>query len=364
MRKHSLEFRAAEIKAITGYWQRSQSCNVIGAASIGKSNLLHQLTEHEVLAHYLMGYDASRFCAINVDPLMLGPLSEGASQEHRAWAGYELLMHRLFLSFYPFDVLSPDEARQFYAAYQALQDGTNPLYAHMGVRYFELGLQFFLRKGIQIVLLFDEFELLMRQMPISFFQSLRGLRDQNKRQLSYTVFSRAPLEQIASDVGFPRDQIEPFKELFSDSLVYLTPYTEEDADAMLRDLCSRSSLVLSSRLFSYVLAASGRFAGLMRSILSGVAQRPDYFDVERFDDFLARLLFVSGVVSECETLLNSFSPAELRVLISVAQRLPYSVDDESQKAVILLFGKGVLAFDQRREHLFLAIPLLKRYMRG
>jgi hypothetical protein len=362
MRRHALEFRAHEISAITRYWQQSQSCNVVGVGSVGKSNLVHQLGDADVLSTYMKGHDSEKFRAINIDPLMIGPLSAASTPEHRAWAGYELLMHRLFMSFYPFDMLTLEEARQFYSAYQSLQDGSNPLYAHMGVRYFELGLQFFLRKSIQIVILFDEFELLMRHMPVSFFQTLRGLRDQSKRQLSYTVFSRSPMEQIASHTGFARNEIEPFKELFSDTVVYVGPYTETDANTMLRDLCARSEIVFSSRLFAYVLASSGRFAGFLRSIFSAVSQRPEYYDVERFGDFLSRLVLAGNVRAECDTLLESLLPSEVRVVTAVAQQSAYVVDDESQQAVILLFSKSVLAFDSSKERLFLTIPVLSKYL--
>ncbi len=100
----------------------------------------------------------------------------------RCWAGYELLMHRLFLAFYPFDMLPENEANRFYETYLALQNGTNPLYAYMALRYFEVGLQFFLRQGYKIVFMFDEFEEMLKQLPVKFFQTLRGIRDANKRQ--------------------------------------------------------------------------------------------------------------------------------------------------------------------------------------
>ena len=104
----------------------------------------------------------------------------------------------------------------------------NPLYAYMGIRYLELGLQFFLRKGIQIVFMFDEFEEMLDQMPVKFFHTLRGLRDNNKQSLSYLTFTRAPLTTLIERKGLDMLKYEPFIELFTDNVYYVGPYNEKD----------------------------------------------------------------------------------------------------------------------------------------
>src|SRR5215216_7392741 len=139
-RKQPLDFRATEVAYVMQRWQAAESCSIVGIGSVGKSNLIQHLTDVEVQQHYLGDKDASQFKAVLIDPNMMGALPDSgdASDQIRCWAGYELMMHRLFLSFYPLDILGTDDARRFFETYQMLQDGTNPLYAYMGLRYFEL----------------------------------------------------------------------------------------------------------------------------------------------------------------------------------------------------------------------------------
>src|SRR5690349_4091486 len=194
-RKHPIEFRREEVSFIMQRWRASESCSLVGVGSVGKSNLLQHLADPDVQTYYMQNTNTDNFRTIIIDPNLLGPLPSGGdnNDQLRCWAAYELMMHRMFLAFYPFEVLGQDDARSFYETYQTLQDGTNPLYAYMALRYFELGLEFFMRRKIKIVFMFDEFEDFLKLMPIKFFQTLRGLRDINKRQLSFLTFTRSPL---------------------------------------------------------------------------------------------------------------------------------------------------------------------------
>lgn len=181
-RRQPLEFRREEVSYVMQRWKSGGSCALVGIGSIGKSNLLHHLANTEVHRHYL-GDDADRIITVIVDANMLGALPTDESDSVRCWAGYELMMHRLYLALFEFQGLSDAEAQQFYNLYQALQDGSNPLFAYMGLRYLELGIEIFMRRDIKVIFMFDEFEEMLQRLPIKFFQTLRGLRDSNKRNL-------------------------------------------------------------------------------------------------------------------------------------------------------------------------------------
>src|SRR5689334_19726366 len=147
-RSQSMEFRQQEVGYVMERWRAGDSCSLVGVGSVGKSNLLQHLSDETVQSFYMKDVAGGKsFKAIIIDPSLLGPLPSNGSNDSdaiRCWAGYELMMHRLFLAFYPFNNLTADDARIFYDTYQALQDGTNPLYAYMGLRYFELGLEIFM----------------------------------------------------------------------------------------------------------------------------------------------------------------------------------------------------------------------------
>src|SRR5215510_13348612 len=128
-RKHPMEFRREEVSFIMQRWRATDSCSLVGVGSVGKSNLLQHLADPSVQSFYMKDVAGDKqFKAIIIDPTMLGPLPSGTSdaEQVRCWAGYELMMHRLFLAFYPFDnYLNDEDIRLFYETYQALQDGTN-----------------------------------------------------------------------------------------------------------------------------------------------------------------------------------------------------------------------------------------------
>jgi len=328
-RLQSMEFRQQEVGYVMERWRASDSCSLVGVGSVGKSNLLQHLSEFSVQSFYMKDVaDGKSFKSIIIDPSMLGPLSGSGSESEpiRCWAGYELMMHRLFLAFYPFDnYLEPDDIHIFYDTYQALQDGTNPLYAYMGLRYFELGLELFMKRGIHIVFMFDEFEEMLRQLPIKFFLTLRGLRDANKRQLSYLTFTRSPLPDIVKMLQIDALEIEPFLELFTDNIVFVGPYSETDARNMLQDLAKRNNKKYDSYTLDFLLWATGRYPGLMRSgfrSLDTIGSLDTNTIMTMSDQIVRDLASKRAVRLECKTIWTSLSHEEQLLLKEFSSSKP------------------------------------------
>ncbi len=328
-RKQDIEFRQQEVGYVMERWRAADSCSLIGVGSVGKSNLLQHLSDETVQAFYMKDVASGKsFKAIIIDPSMLGPLPNTTSvdgEATRCWAGYELMMHRLFLAFYPFTNLSSDDARVFYDTYQALQDGTNPLYAYMGLRYFELGLEIFMKQGIQIVFMFDEFEEMLKQLPVKFFLTLRGLRDANKKNISYLTFTRSPLPELTQRFEIDSLAIEPFVELFNDNLIYVGPYNESDARNMIRDLLKRNDRHYEQYAIDFLLWATGRYAGLMRSgfrALDSLGILDANTVMTRSEQLAYELAQRRPVRSECETIWKSLSKSEQLMLQEFASNHP------------------------------------------
>ncbi len=327
-RSQPIIFRQEEVGYVMERWRASDSCSLIGVGSVGKSNLLQHLADPEVQSYYMKDVAEGKvFKAIIIDPSMLGPLpSDTADAEQvRCWAGYELMMHRLFLAFYPFDVLGADDARLFYETYQTLQDGNNPLYAYMGLRYFELGLELFMKRGIQIVFMFDEFEEMLRELPVKFFLTLRGLRDSNKNQLSYLTFTRATIPEIAENIGVHPLDIEPFAELFTDNVYYVGPYNETDARDMLKILSRRNNRTYDDYTLNFLLWATGRYAGLLRSsfrALDTLGSLDADTIMTRGDQIVQQLALKRPVRLECKTIWSSLTAREQYILRELAAPEP------------------------------------------
>ena len=303
-----------------------------------------------------------QFKAILVDPNLLGPLppvSENADQ-FRCWAGYELMMHRLFMAFYPFDVLGKEDAQLFYEAYQALQDGLNPLYSYMGLRYFELGLEFFLRRGIHVVFMFDEFEEMLRQMPVKFFLTLRGLRDSHKTNLTFLTFTRAPLHALVDRFDIPRLEIEPFIELFTDNVYYVGPYNDEDARRMVDNLAKRNQRTYPPESVDLLLNATGRYAGILRSAFRILDTLP--IESGEQSDLVDQLAKRRTIRMECQTIWTSLLPVEQQVLKAAARLVPFESTPENEEAVAMLVQKRLLRVDRQQQSLTIAPPVFSAYI--
>lgn len=350
-RVRPMEYRQQEVGAVMDRWRASDSCSLVGVGSVGKSNLLQHLAEPSVQEFYMQDVRGGKpFKAIIIDPSMLGPLPGSNTPEHepiRCWAGYELMMHRLFLAFYPFNTLPPEDARVFYETYQSLQDGNNPLYAYMGLRYFELGLEIFMRQGIQIVFMFDEFEEMMRQLPVKFFLTLRGLRDANKRNLSYLTFTRSPLPDVVDQLKINLLLIEPFTELFTDSMVYVGPFSEPDARRMLEEQLKQNNRNYESYALDFLLWATGRYAGLMRSgfrALESLGDLDANIVMKQNDKLVRDLAMKRSVRIECRTIWTSLSEKERAMLREFATPRP-NIDPtnmDTQQTFALLQQKKLL----------------------
>lgn len=365
MRKQAINFRHEEVSYITDRWRGSDPCSLVGVGSIGKSNLLQHLADPDVHQKYL-GKSPNNFRAIIIDPNLLGPIPTSGDnlEQYKCWAGLELIMHRLYMSFYPFDILAEEDALRFYDAYIALQDGNNPLYAYMGLRHLELGLNLLMRQGIQIVLMFDEFEDMLKTMPVRFFQILRGLRDTYKNQLSYLIFTRSPLPALIKQYNIPYLDIEPFLELFTDNVYYVGPYNSNDAASMLNTLIRKSPRVNHPEyVLEYLLQITGRYAGLMRATFRMLESLGTlHIDDLSNPDLAKRLAQRRPIQAECITIWNSLTSLEQRVLKAVARVIPYTGNEDYDDAIAMLVQKRLLTINPNSEKLSIEPPLFRYYV--
>lgn len=363
MRKQPLHFRKDEMNYIMRRWQAGESCSLVGVGSIGKSNLLHHLSDEEVQQHYLGHELAEKSKPIIIDPNMLGALPvDHDTPDFRSWAGYELMMHRLYLTFYPFDMLG-EEGVNFYNAYQALQDGTNPLFKYMGLRYLELGLDFFLRRGYRLIFLFDEFESLLQTMPTHFFQTLRGLRDMHKSQMVFLTFSRQPLNTLVAQFGLDQQAMEPFTELFTDHVLYVSAYNQTDSLDMIQRLMERHQKQYATPIVDLLLYASGGYAGLLRSsfrVIESVGQIDQHNN--QSEAVIRRLATRRGVQTECDTLWHSLSATEHKLLLSLPNLTREDMTPELEEAIALLVRKGILRADSQTGSVSIEPPLFRAYV--
>jgi hypothetical protein len=351
-RTQPLDYRQEEVGRIMERWRAAESCSLVGVGSIGKSNLMQHLANPLVQQEFMKETRVEHFRAIIIDPSMLGPLpAKGTDYEQiGCWAGYELMMHRLFMAFHQTDVLDAREMARFTETYETLQDGSNPLYAYMGLRYFELGLDVLMNKGIQIVFMFDEFEEMLRNLPVKFFLTLRGLRDANKKQLSYLTFTRMPLSAVIEAEGIEPLKIEEFTELFTDNVFFIGPYNPRDAQRMVDELIRRNNKAYEEYVKDFLVWATGGFAGLLRASFRMLETIPDLNLSAVMTNGPALAMELSKrqpVRTECKTIWLSLSDAERGVLNAAVGRATFQRDAKNALAAEYLVRKKLLRNDSQ-----------------
>lgn len=366
-RRQPLDFRQREVDYIMKRWKAPYSVSLVGIGSVGKTNLIQHIVHPEVQQHYIDSFDPRRFKAILIDPNLLGPLPpvKPETEAFRCWAAYELMMNRLYMAFYPqlIEILGADDAKRFRDTYMQLQDGSNPLYDYMGLRYFELGLEFFMQREIKIIFMFDEFEDMLQWLPVKFFQTLRGIRDANKTCLSYMTFSRSPLNALVERYEIPMLKIEPFIELFTDYTLYVGPYSEIDAQRMVNQLMHRSEKLYSEEILQFLMETTGRFAGLLRAgfpLLDSLGTRT--VPPNMFDEYTRMLAYKPQIRAECRTIWTSLNRSEQDVLKAVARLVPYRTTQESEDAVNMLVHKKLLLVDRVQNTLEIEPPLFREFV--
>ncbi|NPV65676.1 MAG: hypothetical protein HPY64_00865 [Anaerolineae bacterium] len=358
-KQRDITFRYEEIKEILAKVKAGDSCSVVGIGAVGKSNLLRHLLRPETQKHHL-GDLANELKLVLVDPnnmLDSLPLLTG-QQALSPWAGYEIMTHRLYKAFYPFTGFNDEDKKAFQYAYDQLHNGRNPLIPHIGLRYLEAILEILLGQpaagGLRrrIAFVFDEFEGTLTQLPVKFFQALRGIRDDYKYNLTYITFTRRPIPQLIAELGFDHLAFEPFVELFTGNTLYLGPYSDADAKAMLDRLSERKGVTYPPSFRNFLLRVSGNHAGLLRASFDLAGQIAFGTPESEALHFLANS---QPIQMECQTIWDSLSKDE-QIALKDLIRQPVT-NDRNRVVIALLQDKHLLTSEGNNPQI---VPILFR----
>jgi hypothetical protein len=304
-----------------------RSVSLVGVGSVGKSNFLRNLLNMEVVKAYL-GPDSEGLHFVLIDPnnMLDAYPTPAANSRPSSWAGYEIMTHRLYRHFQPQFATMPEQVgRDLFQVYQNLQDGANPLTPYVALRNFEYAVDLIIRQGHRLVFLFDEFDVMLRELPTKFFRTLRGLRDDYKYQLAYLTMTRKTMPDLITEASYDYDELESFIELFSDTTRFIAAYGMRDALDVLHSIMDRQQVQLTPSVQDMIIKLSGGHAGLLRAAFS-VAY--DLIDGS-IEENAARLARYSAVQAEAHTIWLSLNTAEKDCLLYVMTRKLDGVDARS-----------------------------------
>lgn len=386
-------YRQKDVAQIVGALDQGASVVVIGAPSVGKSNLLRFLDQERLPGedrqspwslHAPNALHKGPILTISLDPNALLPPLAGSRRNvaAAAWPGFELLIHRISITgqVYPrydadagqtasSDLVERIERLQnrFENAHLAVTDVNDPLHGHLALRHLEnlidavLSSRRLQNSPARLVFVMDEFERMLGALPEYFFVALRSIRDRFKYQVMFVVFARNGFEYLVHDEQRML-ALEPFIELFHDHTVYLGPFSDDDAWYMLQELEKRT-VSRDDRALGLLMRAAGNFAGLLRAgfkhadVLKSI-QAPD--TVSAIGEAAALLAGQENVQAECRTMLRGLTPLEIAALYGTAAQNA-AID---RAAAGELLHKSLLVQAGQGGVIRVAPPVLAAYVRA
>lgn len=340
-----LEYQHADVDYVFRQLAAGESCSLVGIGSVGKSNLMQFLTRSDVKQRYL-GERAPHYVMVLLNPhQLIRPQKQVLEITGDSWPGYEIMLNRLrrTLAVMIYEKLIPagqndqgDIVERVDARYNFLFD-TYPLLTQTGIRQLEDSVTEVLRldRQMRIVFMFDEFEEFIN-LPAHFFQSLRGVRDDNKQRLMFLTASRFSLPELVEQhkpAAQDRTIMEGFVELFHGFTHYINRLDPQSARASIERLERRYSVRLHPEQERLLLYSTGRHGGLLRRGFRAALQT--YHAVYPTDDaFINQLLKDRGVLEECQSIFDSLSSSEQALLRNVVQQQPVSEQHDAWKSLV------------------------------
>jgi energy-coupling factor transporter ATP-binding protein EcfA2 len=345
--RYSPSYRAVETRQVMD-WIRAGQCGcIVGLRGSGKSNFIRFLLRADTQQHYL-GQEQVNFTFALVNLLSLTERSE--------WGVYEMMLNNLLAQLHPPD-MADGMILEVKTLHQEMMRVHDVLTAERAVeRCMALLCQ---QPTRRLVLLFDEFDAVFRDLPASLFRCLRAMRDASKDQISYIVAATHDLADLRHDLAEGADH---FYRLVSRNSCWLGPYCEADARQMAGYLASRRNLELSEKDATRLFELSGGHASLLKTILGLLWNGDNPGGLEKPAATLAtpsRRPFEkeSAIERECQKLWDSLSENEKAALCS------FSNDDPlDERALNHLIERGLLRQSGNNAQTIFS-PLLASFVR-
>ncbi len=342
--EHELTYRQDLLRPLFQRIYAAESAAVVGAASMGKSRLLQfMLLRPDVRAHYL-GDQATTTLLLWADCNRMGEIS--------SWALYELIFTTL--------VEAAGEHKALVDLRGQLIDMRRDVIVEQNALLAQRNLELALRmicqeRGLSVCIILDEFDECLKTLSGQTLSSLRSLRDANKYRLTYVLF----LRDVPAAIRDP-DDYEGFYELFSRSILGLTPYSQVDASRVLEQLRARYGHALppldeSSR--TELLRLSGRHPGLLVALVDALASKPPLG--RTWEEWAASN---EAVKEELRKLWFGLRAEERRLLNYMAMSGSENHVDFEQPAYKALTLKGLIQEDGQGGYRFFS-PLFGDYAR-
>jgi hypothetical protein len=340
-RKFPPDYRKEIILLIMERIQKGDSCFIVGMSGTGKSNLFRCLCSQESKERYLAG-QPDNYAFIWAD-------TNALAGELSAFHLYELILYNL--QKWAEESGQPD----LVAFIEDLHEKVALSQSHvLAQRHLETILRrlFNHRENFHLILLFDEFEPIARELNFQFFKNLRWLRDEFKYRLSYIMAAHRMPMAIREEFFV---QGEPFYELVASNILGLKPYNSDDTKFMITELSSRYKVELSPIQRVLIEKVSGGHGGLVAAVFK-ISKNHSLPHQEEL--VFQQLLGYDAVAGECRKIWNSLEAQEQDALLQLAKGGP-GIDNPLPWDNLI--AKGVIVNDKSGQ-VALFSPLFERFL--
>ncbi|MEM7028366.1 MAG: winged helix-turn-helix domain-containing protein [Chloroflexota bacterium] len=305
--------RSDDLSYLTGCIARHECCAIVGLSNMGKSSILRQIRQPQILAD-LSQLDAESYGFFYVDlNLQLQMTQQGF---------YELVLRTIINELKSLQT-DPAIVDQVQAAYERVVEPTDDFQNALSFNEAIIALcENWPRK---LVLIFDEFDLVYQGIDSRVFLNLRALRDRYSEHLMYIAAVTIPL----ADSRHNADDGE-FAELFAHNTHYVKPLTREDVTYIVKTFSEDLDLEVSEKDSDFIFEESGGHPGLLEVVCQVYARSltPDMSPNERW--MISQFDDNDNIRTECVKLWKNISP-------------------NRQKALMNFIASGQIATDLRQE---------------
>ncbi len=257
LNRYPITYRTEVIERLMPAIQHGDSVAIVGLAGVGKSNLITFIQQPEVIRYYLPASHANRTHFLHLHCL------PGDQPRDQLFGSIAQMLMALSLRL---KLTSP-----------ALPASLEPQ------QQLRLMLDFLCQDRDQrIVLVWDEFDALLRHQASDFAEVLRSLRDDQRASgnLVYVTITHMLPQLIRSDGSFKTGK---FFELLKSQIFPLPAYNRNDSESMLDALLRQENLPtdrLNSVLRSNFYGMTGGHCGLLKAVFDAFSPT---FSLSRLD---------------------------------------------------------------------------------
>lgn len=291
-------YRQREMETIARWLEMGDSGAVVGLAGSGKSNLLRFLWRRpDVLKDYFLNQS---------QPVIPVPLDFNVLPDNDLSTFYRVILR----AFYEERLNFPENLHQpIINLYQESKRERDPFVPQSALReWFSL----LKAEQIRVVLVMDRFDYFCQVAPPYLFNTLRALRDNAKRGLSYLV----GLRQEIADFVEP-SQLGELYELLDGNTLWVGPFDEGDAKNMIKEETTwRTSKQLGRNEIIAMLTLSGHYPALLKAVCRWWRTAGNTFNIKQW---ITSLRTDQGVQNRLQELWGDLTQEEQLVLLELEE---------------------------------------------